>query len=31
MILAVASVIGIPLGIGSGIYLAEYGRNRLAI
>ena len=28
MILAVASVIGIPLGIGSGIYLAEYGRNR---
>ena len=28
LILAVASVIGIPLGIGSGIYLAEYGRNR---
>ncbi|MFZ0311924.1 MAG: phosphate ABC transporter permease PstA [Candidatus Korobacteraceae bacterium] len=28
MILAVASLIGIPLGIGSGIYLAEYGRNR---
>ena len=23
-----ASVIGMPLGIGSGIYLAEYGRNR---
>ncbi len=28
LILAVASLIGIPLGIGSGIYLAEYGRNR---
>ncbi|MGD0930629.1 MAG: phosphate ABC transporter permease PstA [Candidatus Korobacteraceae bacterium] len=28
MILAVASLIGIPVGIGSGIYLAEYGRNR---
>jgi len=28
IILAVASVIGLPLGIGSGIYLAEYGRNR---
>jgi len=28
IILAIASVIGIPLGIGSGIYLAEYGRNR---
>src|SRR5271166_2928989 len=28
LILAVASVIGLPLGIGSGIYLAEYGRNR---
>lgn len=28
LILAVASAIGIPLGIGSGIYLAEYGRNR---
>ena len=28
IILAVASVIGVPLGIGSGIYLAEYGRNR---
>ena len=28
LILAVGSVIGIPLGIGSGIYLAEYGRNR---
>ena len=28
LILAVASVIGLPLGIGSGIYLAEYGRHR---
>jgi phosphate transport system permease protein len=28
IILAIASLIGIPLGIGSGIYLAEYGRNR---
>ena len=28
MILGVASAIGIPLGIGAGIYLAEYGRNR---
>jgi len=28
VILAIASLIGIPLGIGSGIYLAEYGRNR---
>lgn len=28
LILAVASVIGLPLGIGSGIYLAEYGQNR---
>jgi phosphate transport system permease protein len=27
-ILAVASVIGVPLGIGCGIYLAEYGRNK---
>jgi len=27
-ILAVASVIGVPLGIGTGIYLAEYGRNK---
>lgn len=27
VILAVASVIGIPLGIGTGIYLAEYGRK----
>ena len=28
IILAVASAIGIPLGIGAGIYLSEYGRNR---
>ncbi len=28
MLLAIASAIGIPLGIGAGIYLAEYGRNR---
>jgi phosphate transport system permease protein len=27
-ILAVASVIGVPLGVGCGIYLAEYGRNK---
>jgi phosphate transport system permease protein len=27
-ILAVASVIGVPLGIGTGIFLAEYGRNK---
>jgi phosphate transport system permease protein len=28
LILGVASLIGIPLGIGAGIYLAEYARNR---
>lgn len=28
LILLIASVIGIPLGIGCGIYLAEFGRNR---
>ncbi len=27
-ILFLASVIGVPFGIGAGIYLAEYGRNR---
>ena len=27
LILAVASAIGVPLGIGAGIYLAEYGRT----
>ena len=29
MILGIASVIGVPFGIGAGIYLAEFGRNRL--
>src|SRR3954469_8980973 len=29
MILGIASVFGVPVGIGAGIYLAEYGRNRL--
>ena len=28
MILVLASAIGVPLGIGSGVFLAEYGRNR---
>ena len=28
-ILAIASVLGVPFGIGAGIYLAEFGRNRL--
>jgi phosphate transport system permease protein len=28
MILGMASLIGVPLGIGSGIYLSEFGRNR---
>jgi phosphate transport system permease protein len=27
-ILAIASAMGVPLGIGAGIYLSEYGRNR---
>lgn len=27
MILLIASAIGIPLGIGTGVFLAEYGRN----
>ncbi len=27
-ILALASVLGVPLGVGAGIYLAEYGRDR---
>jgi len=30
IILGLASVLGIPLGIGAGIYLAEYGRGRFA-
>ena len=29
MILGVASMLGVPIGIGAGVYLAEYGRNRL--
>jgi len=29
LILAIASLIGVPFGVGAGIYLAEYGRNRL--
>jgi phosphate transport system permease protein len=28
LILALASIIGVPLGVGAGIYVAEYGRNR---
>jgi phosphate transport system permease protein len=28
LILALASIIGVPVGVGAGIYLAEYGRNR---
>src|SRR6202451_2303800 len=27
-ILALASILGVPIGIGAGIYLAEFGRNR---
>jgi len=27
-ILLIASIIGVPIGIGAGIYLAEYGRNQ---
>jgi phosphate transport system permease protein len=27
-ILMIASLVGVPLGIGAGIYLAEFGRNR---
>lgn len=30
LILTISSAIGIPLGIGAGIYLAEYGHGRLA-
>ncbi len=29
LILGIASVIGVPFGVGAGIYLAEFGRNRL--
>jgi len=28
LILLIASLVGVPIGIGAGIYLAEYGRNR---
>jgi phosphate transport system permease protein len=28
MLLVTASVIGVPLGIGAGVFLAEYGRNK---
>jgi phosphate transport system permease protein len=28
LILLIVSMLGVPIGIGSGIYLAEYGRNR---
>ncbi len=28
LILGIASVMGVPVGIGAGIYLAEFGRNR---
>lgn len=28
MLLAVASLIGVPLGVGAGVFLAEYGRNK---
>jgi phosphate transport system permease protein len=28
LILGIASLLGVPLGIGAGIYLAEYGQNR---
>ena len=27
-ILLIASIVGVPIGIGAGIYLAEYGRNK---
>jgi len=29
IILVIASILGLPVGIGAGIYLAEYGQNRL--
>jgi len=29
IILGIASIIGVPFGVGAGIYLAEFGRNRL--
>ena len=30
MILGIGSLIGVPLGIGAGVYLAEYGKGRLS-
>jgi phosphate transport system permease protein len=30
ILMAVASVIGVPIGVGAGIYLSEYGRGRFA-
>src|SRR5579859_546443 len=29
VVLGIASVIGVPFGVGAGIYLAEFGRNQL--
>jgi phosphate transport system permease protein len=29
IILVIASILGVPFGVGAGIYLAEFGRNRL--
>jgi phosphate transport system permease protein len=29
LVLALGSLLGVPVGIGAGIYLSEYGRNRL--
>src|ERR1700676_3858692 len=31
LILCIASIIGVPFGVGAGIYLAEFGRNRLGL
>jgi phosphate transport system permease protein len=28
LILGIASIVGVPFGVGAGIYLAEFGRNR---
>ncbi len=30
VILAIGSLVGVPIGIGAGVYLAEFGRGRLA-
>ena len=29
LILGIASIVGVPFGVGAGIYLAEFGRNRM--